>query len=76
MYLRVLVRPGAKKETVNQRTVDRLSLDVRAPAIAGAANKRAQEMIARHLGVSKESVRLISGHHSANKLFSIKQSLR
>ena len=76
MYVRVLVKPGAKREMINQRSVDRFHLDVRAPAERGAANERARELLASHLKIPKEQIRLIGGHRSVNKLFSIRTNLQ
>ncbi len=76
MYIRVLVKPGAKRDLVNQRSVDRFRLDVKAPAKSGAANERTRELLASHLKIPKEQIRLIGGHNSVNKLFSIRANLQ
>ncbi|MFC7447693.1 DUF167 domain-containing protein [Rhodococcus daqingensis] len=66
------IKPNSKKgplvETLEDGT---LLLYVRAPAVEGKANKAAEELLAGHLGVSKSSVRLISGQTSRHKRFEV-----
>ncbi|MFC9787590.1 DUF167 domain-containing protein [Rhodococcus sp. NPDC127528] len=66
------IKPNSKKgplvETLDDGT---LLLYVRAPAVEGKANKAAEELLARHLGLSKSAVRLISGATSRHKRFEV-----
>jgi uncharacterized protein YggU (UPF0235/DUF167 family) len=66
------IKPNSKKgplvETLDDGT---LLLYVRAPAVEGKANKAAEELLARHLGLSKRSVRLVSGATSRHKRFEV-----
>ncbi|TQF65963.1 DUF167 domain-containing protein [Rhodococcus spelaei] len=66
------IKPNSRKgplvETLDDGT---LLLYVRAPASEGKANKAAEELLARHFGVSKSSVRLTSGSTSRHKRFEV-----
>jgi uncharacterized protein YggU (UPF0235/DUF167 family) len=71
MYVRVQVYPEAKKEQVIPVGVDRFTVSVKLPAVQNLANMRVKELLAKQYGVSVPMVRLISGHHSQRKIFSI-----
>ncbi len=70
--VRATITPNSRKgplvETLGDGT---LRLYVRAPAVEGKANKAAIELLARHLGVPKGSVRLTGGATSRFKRFEI-----
>ncbi|XKT74330.1 MAG: DUF167 domain-containing protein [Patescibacteria group bacterium UBA2163] len=71
MYIAVKVTPGAKKEHIIVEDETMLSISVREPPVANAANKRVREVIALHYKVSLGDVRLVSGHRSRKKVFSV-----
>ena len=71
MYIRVKVAPGAKKEQVERTADNEFEISVKEPAERNLANKRVQELIARELSVDVKKVRIISGHHSPRKIFSV-----
>lgn len=71
MYIKVLVQPGAKKEKIARPSADHFVIAVKEPAERNAANSRVLEIVAVALGVPKRAVKIISGHHSRNKIFSI-----
>jgi uncharacterized protein YggU (UPF0235/DUF167 family) len=80
MYLKVLVTPGARKETVEEKgdpsrqggaEAGTLIITVREPAEANRANTRVRELIALRLGVPLQKVRILTGHHSRVKMISI-----
>jgi len=71
MYVRVRVLPGAKKERVVKISDTTLEVAVREPAKQNLANKRVHVLIAREYGVEEGKVRLISGHRSPAKVFSV-----
>lgn len=73
MYIRVSVKPEAKKEELKQVADDRFSIAVKVPAKNNAANLRVLEIIAGVFKVPKKTVRLISGHHHPHKIISIDQ---
>jgi len=71
MYVRVQVRPGAKKESVIQTDDKTLSIAVKEPAERNLANMRVRELVALEFGVPAGKVRMISGHRSPRKIFDI-----
>lgn len=71
MYVRVEVRPGARKESVLQTDDKTYTIAVREPAERNMANMRVREVLAEHLSVSIGKVKMISGHRSPRKIFDI-----
>lgn len=71
MYIRVNAIAGAKKESVKEIGENRLEVSVREPAERNRANKRIAVLVAVHCAVSVKAVRLINGHHSPHKMFSV-----
>jgi uncharacterized protein YggU (UPF0235/DUF167 family) len=71
MYIRVRVIAGAKEEHFAEKTATHFNLSVREEAKQNLANKRVLEIIADHFKVSKNKVRIISGHHSSAKILDI-----
>ena len=70
MYVKVMVTPSAKKEKVEEKNGE-FFISVKEPAQRNLANKRVRELVASHFGVSLPSVRMLGGHRSTNKLFSV-----
>lgn len=67
------IKPGSRKgPLVEQQDDGTLLLYVRAPAVEGKANKAAQELLARHLGVPKSAVHLVAGATSRHKRFEVR----
>jgi len=73
MYIRVKVTPGAKKEVSKKTGEFEYEISVREKAERNMANMRVLEMLAKELGKNIGEIRLISGHHSRVKMFSIKE---
>ena len=71
MYIKVFVTPGAKKEKVEEGKGGVLEVSVREPAQRNLANTRVRELIAGRFHVPPSAVRILSGHRSPRKLFSI-----
>lgn len=71
MYISVRVVAGAKVEKLEALPRGRLRIWVKEPAERNLANARVRELVAAHLRVPLERVRLISGHTSPSKLFSV-----
>jgi uncharacterized protein (TIGR00251 family) len=71
MYVRVQVRPGAKRESLIETEGKTLTIAVKEPAERGLANARVREVLAEHFGVPLGKVRMISGHRSPRKIFDI-----
>lgn len=71
MYIHVKVTPGAKADSVRKVSQDRYDMWVREKAERNLANKKVTELLAKTLGLETKMVRLISGHTSPSKLFSV-----
>ena len=71
MYIRVNAIPGAKKELIKRVAHDRYHISVRQVAERNMANNRIRELLAMDLGLPEGSVRLVSGHRSPHKIFSV-----
>jgi uncharacterized protein YggU (UPF0235/DUF167 family) len=71
MYIRVNAVAGAKKESIEKVGENRYDISVREPAERNLANARIRTLLARELGVMESSARLISGHQSPHKIFSV-----
>ncbi|MEK7585155.1 MAG: DUF167 domain-containing protein [Patescibacteria group bacterium] len=71
MYLHVKVTPESKKEKLVVKSKTKLEVAVAAPAKRNLANERVKELVAGHYGLKSNQVRLVSGHHSPSKIFSL-----
>ncbi len=71
MYISVRVQAGAKREMVKEAKKGRLLMAVKEPAERNQANRRALELVAAHFKIAKNKVRLVSGHTSPAKVFSV-----
>ncbi|MEK7612916.1 MAG: DUF167 domain-containing protein [Patescibacteria group bacterium] len=71
MYISVRVIAGAKREAVERLAKDRLKISVKEPAKQNLANRRVRELVAAHLKLPATKVRLVSGHRSPSKIFSV-----
>jgi len=71
MYIKVRVIAGAKKETLEKTKEDTYKISVKEPAERNLANHRVRDLLAKNLSLPVEKIRLISGHTSPSKIFSI-----
>lgn len=71
MYIKVKVLSGARKESIEKVRDNEYRISVKEPAERNMANKRVIELLSIEFGVQEGVVRLINGHHSPSKLFSI-----
>jgi uncharacterized protein (TIGR00251 family) len=69
MYIKVKVKAGARKETVERISDDHFDISIKEKAEHNYANTRILEII-RNIFPNKP-VRIISGHHSPSKIISI-----
>jgi uncharacterized protein len=69
VLLRVKAKPHAREDGVLGVRAGELLVAVRAPAEKGKANAEVIRVIARELGLSRESVVLKSGGSSPHKIF-------
>jgi uncharacterized protein YggU (UPF0235/DUF167 family) len=75
MYIRVSVYPDNKKESVVVLGENRLEIKVKEPAERNLANSRVKELLALRYKIDIKQVRLISGHQSSRKIFSLPDQL-
>ncbi len=73
MYIKVKVKAGAKRESVEKISKDHYKISVREKAEHNYANKRVIEIF-RNMFPTKP-VKIVSGHHSPNKIVSIDQTI-
>ncbi len=70
MYIHVKVHPKSKKEVFEQINEDHFEAWIKEPAEQNLANKRVFELLKNYFPEAKR-VRIISGHQSPSKLFSV-----
>jgi len=71
MYVRVEVKPGAKRESVMRIDEKTFAIAVKEPALQNQANMRVRQLVAEEHGVPVARVKMISGHRSPRKIFDI-----
>ena len=71
MYIHVKVVPHSKEEIFEETKTLHFKARVREPAEHNRANDRVRELVALHFNIDTKAARLISGHHSPSKIFSI-----
>ncbi len=71
MYIHVKVLPKSKEESFKKVKELHFVAKVREEAKRNLANSRVIELVARYFNINPKEVRLISGHHSPSKLFSL-----
>jgi uncharacterized protein len=71
MYVHVRASPGAKKESVTKVSEAEFQIHVREPAERNMANRRIIELLAEHLNTKAEQVKMLTGHRSSSKMFSV-----
>lgn len=69
MYIKVKVVTESKIEKFQKITDDSFKVSVREKAEFNLANKRVIEILRENF--SSKSIKLVSGHHSPSKIFSI-----
>lgn len=71
MFIKVRVTPGAKQEQFTHKKTDHFDIKVKEKAERNMANRRVMELIAHHYNIPIGKVRIINGHHSPSKIFSV-----
>jgi uncharacterized protein (TIGR00251 family) len=69
--IRVVAQPGAARSEIVGEHDGGLKLRVAAPPVDGRANEEIARFLAGRLGLSKRSVRLVSGASARRKLFEV-----
>jgi len=73
MYVHVKVTAGVKKESITQKSADHFEISVKEKAERNMANERVLELVAGHLKVSKNKVRIVNGHRHPSKLMIVEE---
>jgi len=68
----VRVKPGQKKEIFTQVKDLEYEISVKEKAERNQANKRVIELLSYHFHKKLGEIRLVSGHHSPVKMFSVR----
>lgn len=71
MYIKIKVTPNAKKESFTKISDDHFEVSVKEKAERNMANVRVRELISQYFGIPTRKAKLVSGHHSPSKIFSI-----
>ena len=71
MYIKVKVIASSKKEIIKNVSPNRYIISVKEPRERNLANTRVREIISSLYEINIKAVRIISGHQSASKIFSI-----
>ncbi len=71
-FIRFLVRPNSKEqEFIAEISPEIIVVNLRSPAREGKANAELVKRLAKLLGISTSSIRLVSGHKTKDKTFLI-----
>jgi len=71
MYIHITITPKAKKDSIEQIGELRYAVSVREPAENNRANERMCAVVAEHLGIARNAVRIVNGHRGRSKLLSV-----
>jgi len=75
MYIKVLVTPGAKKDSVEKNKKGELVIYTKKPAEQNLANRAVLDMTAEYFSVAKNKVKIINGHRSPRKMLSVEKEI-
>jgi len=67
----VMVKPLAKKESIEQRSDSDFVVSLHAPANEGKANNRLIELLAEYFHIAKSNIRILRGQKSRRKLIEV-----
>ncbi len=71
MYIKVKVTPNARHDSVTKLATGHYEVSVKAPPKGGLANAAVHRLLSEHLQMAPHQVRLVSGHRSPSKTFSL-----
>ena len=71
MKILVKAKPGAWEERVEQVDPQTFKVSVTEPPVDGRANEAILNAVATHFGVSRSSVRIVSGHTARQKIIQV-----
>lgn len=72
MYIKVKVHTESKKESLKQLAGDKFECFVKEKAERNMANIKVLELLAEYLGIEIGKLRIVSGHHSPNKIIEVR----
>ncbi len=67
----IRLKPRAKRNSIILKGSAQLDVSVTSPSVENRANEHLVEILAKALGVSRSSVRLIKGEHCRSKVVAI-----
>lgn len=67
----VRAQPRAKQISVVEEGPDQFKVYLNTPPVDGKANSALIEILAKHLGIPKSRISLVSGQSARNKIFEI-----
>ena len=68
MYIKIVAKTGAKKESLTQKSKDHFEISVKEKAERNMANDKIIELVSLYFKVPIRKVRIINGHHHPHKL--------
>ncbi len=71
MYIKVRVYPKSKKEEFAKISDNKFEIKVKEKTERNMANTRVVDVLANHFGIDKGKIKLVAGHRSPSKMFSI-----
>ena len=71
MLFHVKIEPESKEDSVTQKNKTSFLVKVRDEAKENKANYKMLSLLARHLKIEKNKLRIITGHHSPSKILEI-----
>ncbi len=71
MKIFVKVKPNSKTESVKKAGLARFEVRTKSPPREGRANAAAIDALARHLGIPKSRIKILTGARSKQKVFEI-----
>ena len=71
VLLKILAKPGAKKNTVTHVSEEEVGVQISSPPVDGEANEELREFMADVLQLRKSQISLAQGHKSRNKVLLI-----
>jgi uncharacterized protein (TIGR00251 family) len=69
---KIFVQPRSSKNQIEGLYGDALKIKLKAPPVGGAANKMCLQFLAKHMGVPKTSLEIVSGHSGRTKRILLK----
>ncbi len=71
MFVRIVVTPHARKESFSELGTGKYTASVKEKAEGNQANVRVLALLAQHLHVPKNKLRIKTGHKSRNKTIEV-----